>query len=140
MKRAALSSLGILIAWVAVDAVTHRALLQGIYAASPGTLRPVGEMNTALVAIATLALTFVFVAAYAVLVRPKSLKAGLVFGTLVGFALGTASGLGTYVHTPISPMLAAAWFLLGIIKGAIAGAMLGAVYGKHPHPNELPAR
>ena len=76
-------------------------------------------------------LLFVFVAGFVLLVRPKSFKTGLCFGGLLGLALGTASGLGTYIHSPVSPALAASWFFLGIGKGLVAGGVLGRVLQEH---------
>jgi hypothetical protein len=67
----------------------------------------------------------IFVAAYWLLVRPKSLRAGLLLGLFLGVALGTSVGFGTYIHAPISLALAWGWFLAGSIKGIAAGAILG---------------
>jgi hypothetical protein len=61
------------------------------------------------------------------LVRPKSLAAGLGLGAFVGLALGIAVGLGTFIHMPIPPAVAWGWFVAGWLKGLIAGAVLGVV-------------
>jgi len=69
----------------------------------------------------------IFVASYRLLVRPKSLSAGLLLGLFLGLALGTSVGFGTYIHAPIPLALAWGWFLAGSIKGVAAGAILGAL-------------
>src|SRR5574341_171315 len=126
MKRAVLSSVAIVVAWMLIDTLAHRMLLQSLYAENPNLWRPFAEMNTALIAVATFILVAVFVVGYWALIFPKSLKSGLYFGGLLGLALGTASGLGTYIHSPIPPALAWSWWVLGIVKGLVAGAILGA--------------
>ena len=46
---------------------------------------------------------------------------------LLGLALGTSVGFGTYIHAPIPLALAWGWFTAGSIKGVAAGAILGAL-------------
>jgi hypothetical protein len=69
----------------------------------------------------------VFVALYGLLVRPKSLGAGLALGAFVGLALGVAVGAGTFIHMPIPGLVAWGWFVGGWLKGLVAGAIVGAV-------------
>jgi hypothetical protein len=123
--RSVLSAVAILAAWTLIDAVSHRMLLQPLYALNPSVWRPFTEMSIPLIVVATLILVLVFVILYKALVRPKSFT-GLYAGGLLGLALGTASGLGTYIHSPIPVALAWAWWILGIVKGLVAGAILGA--------------
>ena len=73
----------------------------------------------------TFALIATFVATYALLVRPKSLRAGLTFGALIGVALGGASGFGTYIHMPIPLTLAWGWLIGGWLKAFVAGGIVG---------------
>jgi hypothetical protein len=63
-------------------------------------------MNVALIYAVSLALIGVFVGTYKLLVRPKSLAAGLGLGAFVGLALGISAGFGTFVHMPIPLSLA----------------------------------
>lgn len=125
MKRSLATTLAILVVWTAVDAVAHGVLLARLYAASAALWRPMAEMNAWLVMAVRAILAMVFVATYRQLVRPKNFGAALSLGALLGVALGTASGLGTYIHSPISPQLALGWFALGTLKGLVAGAVLG---------------
>ena len=84
-------------------------------------------MNVALIFTVTFGLIAIFLAAYRLLVRPKSLRAGLLLGLFLGLALGTSVGVGTYIHAPIPLALAWGWFTAGSIKGVAAGALLGAL-------------
>jgi hypothetical protein len=84
-------------------------------------------MNVALIYTVTLALIGIFVGAYALLVRPKSLGAGLALGAFVGVALGISSGFGTFIHMPIPLSLAWGWFIAGSLKGVVAGGIVGTV-------------
>ena len=84
-------------------------------------------MNVTLICTVTFGLIAIFVAAYQLLVRPKSLRAGLLLGLFLGLALGTSVGFGTYIHAPIPLALAWGWFIAGSIRGVAAGAILGAL-------------
>ena len=88
-------------------------------------LAPFDQVNIALIYAVTLGLIAIFTASYRVFVRPKSLRAGLLFGLLLGLALGTAVGFGTYIHAPIPLALAWGWFIAGTIKGVAAGRTWG---------------
>ncbi len=127
MKRLLAAGALIFVAWALLDALAHRLFLAPLYEASASLWRPFDEMNVALVYAVTLALIGVFVGVYSLLVRPKSLGAGLAFGAFVGLALGMSSGIGTFIHMPIPLPLALGWFSLGWLKGGMAGGIVGAV-------------
>ena len=124
--RLPLASLSILIVWTLIDVLAHRLFLAPIYASTPHLWRPFDQMNVTLIYTVMFGLIAIFVAAYWLLVRPKSLRAGLLLGLLLGLALGTSVGFGTYIHAPIPLALAWGWFLVGSVKGLAAGAILGA--------------
>jgi hypothetical protein len=126
-KRLPLAGLSILIVWTLIDVLAHRLFLAPIYASTPHLWRPFDQMNVALIYTVTFGLIAIFVAAYRLLVRPKSLRAGLLLGLFLGLALGTSVGFGTYIHAPIPLALAWGWFIAGSIKGVAAGAILGAL-------------
>lgn len=118
---------GIFAAWAILDVPVHRLILARLYESSPGGLwRPASEMSALLVAGVTFILIAVFVAMYQVLVRPKSVAAGIRLGGFLGVALGVSSGFGTYIHSPIPLAIAWSWFVHGTVKGLVAGAILGA--------------
>jgi hypothetical protein len=127
LKRLLLAGVSILLAWTLVDLPLHRVLLAPSYESSASLWRPFHEMKSTLIYAVTLTLMAVFVGTYTLLVRPKSLAAGLRFGALMGLALGVSAGFGTYIHMPIPLSLAWGWFLGGWLKGIAAGAVLGAL-------------
>jgi hypothetical protein len=127
MKRLFVAGIAVFVAWTLLDALAHRMFLQPLYDSDAGIWRPISEMNPVLISVVTALLIVVFLTAYKVLVRPKSLAAGLCLGGLLGAALGASAGFGTYIHSPIPVALAWAWFVLGTVKGLIAGVILGAL-------------
>jgi hypothetical protein len=133
MKRLLLAGIAVFVTWTLLDTWAHRLLLQPLYESSPSIWRPLAEMNPVLIGTVTVLLIAVFLAAYQVLVRPKSLAAGLCFGGLLGVALGASAGFGTYIHSPIPLTLAWGWFGLGTVKGLVAGVVLGAVIREENH-------
>src|SRR5262245_64935885 len=100
--RPLLAALAILVAWTLLDSLLHRLLLAPLYDASPGLWRPSDQMNVALICAVIFVLIGVFVGIYELLVRPKSLRGGLVLGASIGLALGFSAGFGasTYMAIP----------------------------------------
>ena len=126
-KRLFLSGLSILIAWTVLDVLMHRLLLRRVYEENAGLWRPFEQMNVPLIYVVTFTLIATFVATYRLLVRPKSLGAGVRLGAFVGLALGISAGFGTYIHMPVPLALACGWFVGGWLKGIAAGAIVGAL-------------
>lgn len=133
MKRLLFSGVVIFVMWTLIDALAHGLLLQPLYASSPQIWRSMSEMNPWLVVVVRVLLIVIFLGAYQLLVRPKSLAAGLWLGGLLGVALGVSAGFGTYIHSPISLTLAWGWFVLGTVKGLVAGTILGASIQENHH-------
>lgn len=127
MKRSLGAGIAILVGWTLLDSLIHRLLLAPIYESRTGLWRPFDQMNVALIYAVTLVLIGVFISVYRLLVRPKSLGAGLTFGAMFGLALGISSGFGTFIHMPIPLPLAWGWFIGGWLKGVVAGGIVGAV-------------
>jgi hypothetical protein len=127
MKRVLIAAVNIYVVWMAMDLIAHRFVLAPLYDATPSLWRPLDQMNSGLIAAVTIALVTVFVGIYGRLVRPKSLRAGLLLGAWLGVALGIASGFGTFIHMPIPLALAWGWFIAGTLKGVVAGLILGTV-------------
>ena len=125
MKRLFVAGIAVFVAWMLIDALAHRMLLQPLYEPSASLWRPISEMSPVLIGAVTVLLIVVFLTTYKVLVRPKSFAAGLYLGGLLGAALGASAGFGTYIHSPIPLALAWGWFVLGTVKGLIAGVILG---------------
>ena len=127
MKRSLMAGAAVLVAWMLLDLIGHRFVLAPIYEATASLWRPFDQMNVVLIYTVTVVLIGVFVGIYSLLVRPKSLSAGLVLGAFLGLALGISSGFGTFVHMPIPLSLAWGWFIAGWLKGLVAGSIVGAV-------------
>lgn len=127
MKRSLMAAVGVFVSWMLIDLIAHRFFLEPIYEATASLWRPFDQMNVVLIYTVTVALIGIFVGIYSLLVRPKSLGAGVVLGALVGLALGISSGFGTFVHMPIPLSLAWGWFITGWVKGLVAGGIVGAV-------------
>lgn len=125
LKRGLLCLLAIIVVWVAADLVLHEFLLAPLYEQNPTLWRPVREMNMPLIHLVRLGLAALFVVIYVLQVRPKGMRAGLLFGLLMGLLLGVAVGLGTYIHSPIALALMWGWFVGAIVKSVLAGALLG---------------
>jgi hypothetical protein len=125
MKRLLLAGVSIFLVWSLIDILLHRLALARLYEANPSLWRPFGEMNVTLIYLVILTLIAVFVGTYRILVRPKSVAAGLLFGGFVGLALGMSAGFGAYIHMPIPLPLALGWLFGGWLKGLVAGALLG---------------
>jgi hypothetical protein len=113
LKRALVSGVAILIAWTVLDLILHRYFLAPLYEVNVALWRPFDQMNIALIYFVTFTLIAVFVATYLLLVRPKSLRAGVAFGAFIGLALGISAGFGTYIHMPVPLTLAWGWFIGG---------------------------
>jgi hypothetical protein len=127
IKRLLLSGLAILIAWTVLDVLMHRLLLRPLYEEDTRLWRPFDQLNVVLIYAVTLILIATFVVTYSLLVRPKSLAAGVRFGAFIGLALGISAGFGTYIHMPIPQALAWGWLIGGWLKGIAAGAIVGAL-------------
>jgi hypothetical protein len=127
LKRALVSGVAILIAWTVLDLILHRYFLAPLYEVNVALWRPFDQMNIALIYFVTFTLIAVFVATYLLLVRPKSLRAGVAFGAFIGLALGISAGFGTYIHMLIPLTLAWGWFIGGWLKGVAAGAVVGRI-------------
>jgi hypothetical protein len=127
MKWLLLSGLGILVAWTALDVLLHRILLATIYQENASLWRPLDQLNVILIYVVTFTLIGAFIATYRLLVRPKSLGAGVRLGAFIGLALGISAGFGTYIHMPVPLALAWGWLIGGCLKGIAAGAIVGAL-------------
>ena len=120
----------IFIVWTVLDLLLHRFLLRQIYENNPNLWRPFDQWNVVLIYIVIFTLIGTFVGTYSLLVRPKSLAAGIGLGAFVGLALGISVGWGTYIHMPIPKALAWGWLIGGWLKGIAAGAIVGALITK----------
>jgi hypothetical protein len=127
LLRLLASGLIILVVWIVLDVLIHRLLLRQMYEDNVSLWRPLDQMNVVLVFVVRFILIGVFVGTYWLLVRPKSLAAGIWLGAFLGLALGISIGFGTYIHMPVPMGLAWGWLIAGWLKGIAAGAVVGAI-------------
>lgn len=127
MWRLLISGLIILLVWTGLDVLLHRLALRQLYEENASLWRPFDQMNVILIYVVTFILIGTFVGTYWLLVRPKSLAAGIRLGAFIGLALGTSAGFGSYIHMPIPLALAWGWLIGGLLKGIAAGAIVGAL-------------
>jgi hypothetical protein len=127
LKRLLAAGIVILIVWLLLDVLIHQFLLRHMYEDNLSLWRPLDQMNVVLVFVVRFILIGVFVGTYWLLVRPKSLAAGIWLGAFLGLALGISVGFGTYIHMPIPQGLAWGWLIAGWLKGIAAGAVVGGI-------------
>jgi F0F1-type ATP synthase membrane subunit c/vacuolar-type H+-ATPase subunit K len=127
VKRAVLALVAVFVAWSALDFVIHGVLLCSVYSETISLWRPMDQMNMPLTSAVTLVKAACFVAIYWLLVSPKSLKSGILYGAIIGISAGFSMGFGSYCFMPITLTLAWAWFLMGVADGVVAGAIVGAI-------------
>jgi hypothetical protein len=84
-KRLPAAAILILIAWTFIDILAHRLFLEPIYVSTPQLWRPFDQLNVALICGVTFGLIAIYLATYYVLVRPKSLRVGLLLGLFLGW-------------------------------------------------------
>ena len=127
LRKVALSSLAVFVAWAVLDFVIHGLLLGSTYAVQPELFRPQAEMRMGLMYFVVAVTAVVFSCIYASLVSPKSIGAGVRFGALWGIAVGLGMGYGTYSVMPIHYHLALGWFLGTVVEAIVAGVLVGAI-------------
>lgn len=111
--------------WVGLDFFFHGLLLSEYYKATAYLWRPLAEakmmLNAIVVAVAALGFTLI----YALLIKPKMMRSGLLYGALFGVAMGAVTGYGAYAFMPVPHMMGLVWTLTGFVEGIAAGAAIG---------------
>jgi hypothetical protein len=127
LKRYLISVAIVFVLWSVIDAVVHSVILSSAYQATAQLWRLPAEMKLGLLRLTTLIIAAVFVAIYALLINPKSMKTGTIYGLLMGLISGISMGLGSYSFMPITVQIAVVWFLGSIIQMTLAGLCVGAI-------------
>ena len=127
LKRYLLSVVLVFVLWSVLDFVIHGVILSSAYQATAQLWRPFAEMKLALLRLTTLIIAAVFVGIYTLLVNPKSVKTGTIYGLLMGLLSGVSMGLGSYSFMPITIQIAVVWSLGSIIQMTLAGICVGAI-------------
>lgn len=132
LKQRILAVIAVFVAWSVLDFVIHGIFLQPTYQATAHLWRPIEEMNVPLMYIISLVYAACFVFLYEFMISDKSLRSGIRFGALFGFATGISMGFGSYSFMPIPLSLAFVWFLGTWLSAAMAGGIVGAIFKSHP--------
>ena len=128
LKKYLLSVAIVFVLWSVIDAVIHGIILAQAYQATAQLWRPFAEMKLGLLRLTTLIIAAVFVGIYTLLVNPKSVKTGTIYGLLMGLLSGVSMGLGSYSFMPITIQIAVVWFLGSFIQMTLAGICIGLVF------------
>ncbi len=130
MKRIALSTVAVYVAWSVLDFVIHGNILMSTYEATADMWRPQDEMKMGLLQVVNLIAALMFSLIFHRLVGEKSVKRGVEFGLYYGIAVGVGMGYGTYAFQAIPYNLALGWFLGMIVEAVVAGALVGLIASK----------
>jgi hypothetical protein len=135
LKRYLLAAVAIFAVWSVMDWIIHGKLLMGLYTDTAELWRPEGEMKMGLMSVVTLAVAAMFAGIYTVLVRPKTMRSGVLFGLLYGLGTGVSMGCGTFCYMPLPPTLALGWMLGTLAEALAAGVLVGWLI---PEPTAAP--
>lgn len=127
VKRSVLAIVTVFVVCQVLDFVIHSLLLQGTYAQTAELWRPMAEMKMGLMFVVGFIASVCFVFLYALLIRPKTVMAGLKYGLIFGLGTGISMGYGSYSYMPIPYHLALSWFLSTLVKTVVAGVIVGAI-------------
>lgn len=127
MKNLIIGTIGVFVAWMALDFVFHGIVLADMYQKTASLWRPENEMKMGLNVLVVLITAAIFTAIYVFLIRNKGIKTGLIYGLLYGIAVGVGAGFGSYSFMPLPFSLALSWFGIIVLESVIGGAVLGAI-------------
>ncbi|HZD54347.1 MAG TPA: hypothetical protein VE175_14960 [Woeseiaceae bacterium] len=110
--------------------LTHNVLLAKHYALLVDVFRPRAEMREMIwmLYVSSAIYLYLFCQLFAVASRGKGVTEGVRFGLLLGLFLSVPASINSYVVYPITPAIAAIWFMTGVISFMIAGAIFAAIY------------
>lgn len=124
-KKVTIAALAVFITWEVLDYFIHNVILTDIYGRTASLWRPMEEMKMGLLLVVVLVSAVAYVLIYALLVKDKSIKNGLLFGLLYGLATGIPMGYGMYAVQPFPHILALGWALGSLVESLAAGALVG---------------
>ena len=110
--------------------VVHDILLQEHYAALADVFRPRPEMMSMmwLLYVSAALYMYLFCRLFVGGYEGKGVGEGIRFGLLAGLFMAIPMSIDQYVIYPITPALAAIWFVTGVISFVIVGAIFAAIY------------
>ena len=128
IKRFLLSILAVFITFEVLSFLIHSVLLSGMYTESMAVWRTDMMEFMWLIYIADLLFVVLFVTIYTRWLNGPGIKAGLLFGLLVGLMMNTSGMINQFVIYPIPGNLLWWWIITGLIQFVLCGLVLGVIY------------
>jgi len=132
IKKLALATVAVFVAWGILDFVIHGVLLAKYYQESQALWRPMEEMKMWLIYFTSLVYAFCFVFIYTKYITDKQLKTGLYYGLTWGIGAGIGMGYGSYASMPMPYAIAFGWFAGTVVEMTVAGVLVGLLVKAEP--------
>lgn len=125
-----LGFLAIYIVYQILSYLTHNVILAEHYALLSDVFRPPWEMEEMswLLYVSSAIYLYLFCQISTLVYRGKGIYGGVRFGLLLGLFFSVPAAIDNYVVYPITPAIAALWFITGVISFVLAGAIFAAIY------------
>jgi hypothetical protein len=125
--------IGFIVIYVVMQCIgflVHGVLLQEHYAALADVFRPEAQMNEMMwmMFISSALYLYLFCRIFVGGYEGRGVGEGVRFGLLLGLFMSIPMAIDQYVVYPITPALAAIWFVTGVVSFVIAGAIFAAIY------------
>ncbi len=127
----------VFVAWTILDVVVHGVLLQSAYQASPQLWRAPEQAKAGVLHGVRLVSAVCFALLFGLLVQPKNVKTGALFGVLYGTGQGVGMGFATWAVQPLPGVLAVGWFVAAVVEAVLGGLLLGFVFQETPSATRL---
>ncbi|MGH8549662.1 MAG: hypothetical protein ACRERU_13885 [Methylococcales bacterium] len=111
--------------WTGLDFFFHGLVLGEYYKETAHLWRTIEDAKMVLNSVVVLVSSFMFTLIYTILVNPKGMRTGLVYGILFGVAAGMTLGYGAYAFMPVPYFMAFIWTVTGLVEGIAGGAAVG---------------
>ena len=125
LKKLALPTIVVFVAWSLMDFVIHVVILSESYGQTASLWRPEAEMKMGLMSLVVFISALILVYIYSKFVADKSTNTAMQFGTLMGLSVGLSFAYGSYAVMPLPYYMAMVWFLGSLVEGLVAGVILG---------------
>lgn len=125
--------IGFVVVYVVMQAIgflVHGVLLQEHYQALADVFRPEAEMNSMmwLMWVSSALYLYLFCKIFVKGYENRGIGEGVRYGLLIGLFMSIPMAIDQYVVYPITPALAAIWFVTGVVSFVIAGVIFAAIY------------
>lgn len=124
-RKLLLGTSAVFAVWTGLDFFFHGLVLGEYYKETAHLWRPTEEAKMVLNSIVVLVSSFMFTLIYTILVNPKGMRIGLIYGVLFGVAAGMTLGYGAYAFMPVPYFMAFIWTVTGLVEGIAGGAAVG---------------